>query len=1698
MSDSKNRAGSSKRRHARVIKVAPVTRAIRSVLAISATTLALSASGGVFAGTLAAPAATAIHHDIARRDAFQPVIDLTVVHDAWAPSSVNASASDAWSVAATNGIAQQDADALSIAPSLGDVADLTTVRAATSGPGGVSGSDDNIGYSVDDPAIHGFSYAVHGPISANSTYGIADGVFAGVGSVAHLVNYDTITATGSTWAAGFEVEATDYAHDVRNNSGATITASTNGANGQAWGIYAVSGDGTDVYNDGSIAVSSSGKYSTATAVYAVATGGDAYVGNSGSITANSKYGSSNGIEAFAYGDATLVNSGDITAIAGIGGNGTGMLAYSVAGDADITSTSDITAGALIGSAIGMYAYSVAGNVGVHNSAGITAFSKYGSAYAIYAASGGGDVTVDNGGSIEVTVGNPGSSPSLATRAAGNTAFGVFANASGGDGDARVTNTADISVASIDNAYGVVGVSATGDVDINNSTGSITVYGEYGVAIGMSGYADSGTSKVSNGGDLSVYSYTGPAIGLSSVTTSGDAVVDNGGSIYAGSYLGPAIGVAGYSQTGNVSLTSSGSIETYSYASASIGMYGYASAGDVNVDVAGSISAYSYYGLADGVFASGATVEVSNAATIYANGYGWAAGIEAQGADAVNVTNAGDISVVSFFGGHGYGVYATGGAGGATVNNGGTIALVGSYVTGVYARADGDVTVDNSGSINAGSADTIQYTYLATGIRALTNYDDSNIVVTSSGDIAAYGYYGARGIDADAAGTGSSASVNSSGNIHAQQSAMYGYGAIGIIASGDLDASVVNSGTITTASGGISYGAEALAFGGNASVTNSGDIIASTTASGYYSAIGALSSSANGTASAANSGSITATALYYIGTGMKVEGNVGAIATNSGSISTDALVAYGIHATSGQGDVTVDNQLGGSIQANSDYAFALGVYGSSSAGDVLIGNEGNIEAIGYRAAYGIFATADAGDVSIDSSGTILGYSVGMANGIYAVAAAGDATVVNEGGIQAISLADNAYGVMAVANAGDVAVGNVGSIYASSQAAAAIGVWASARQGNALVTNGGAIDVGTAYAGGTAFGVLAQGYAGVQVVNGGQISAVSVPGASAIGVVAQGYGNVLVNNSGEVSATDSDYAVAIQADSVNGVATVVNSGTLRTFSTREGQVAVSGGDGVQEIANYGDIYGAIITAGGDDVMLNGDAGVWHVTNHSTDFGAGDDAITNAGAGTIVLANGAIHMGASGSAGNAFTNDGRVWVRGNGLIDMGSAATLAAGANALPMTNNGVLDMVDGVTDDALTIAGDLAGSGSVDVDIAPKTNHADQLYVNGSVAGSQSVDVNLVGVPLSGHIDPVAFAHVTGDSSADSFIGGHVVGYDDTNFLDIRVNVISQIDTSNAAADVFSVGLDVLGLNDAGSLGATVATVAQGVMTSQIGTWRQRMGVIAPKRDDQVGLSPWIRVFGDSGSVKLAHQENNFGSSGAFGFDQSNNGREFGLNVNIRSDLNIGLLAAKATGTQHLTGTGVGSDHLDSTAFGMYATWIAPQFYLDASYRWLDFDAHFRSAGGLQGTRGNGGAFNVEAGYTAWTFAGIGVTPQLQYTRSHVGDFSTIHGNALDFVPNGGASTRGRLGVEFSKTMEGAGWVWTPYGSVNAIREFDGETNYSVGNNFTGFTSTKGTSGMVELGVGAQKDGVSITGGANWTDGGAYQGVLGGQVVVRYSW
>ncbi|MEP6908646.1 MAG: autotransporter outer membrane beta-barrel domain-containing protein, partial [Pseudoxanthomonas sp.] len=281
-------------------------------------------------------------------------------------------------------------------------------------------------------------------------------------------------------------------------------------------------------------------------------------------------------------------------------------------------------------------------------------------------------------------------------------------------------------------------------------------------------------------------------------------------------------------------------------------------------------------------------------------------------------------------------------------------------------------------------------------------------------------------------------------------------------------------------------------------------------------------------------------------------------------------------------------------------------------------------------------------------------------------------------------------------------------------------------------------------------------------------------------------------------------------------------------------------------------------------------------------------------------------------------------------------------------------------------------------------------------------------------------------------------------------------------------------------------------------RQRMGVMAPAIKGHV--SAWARAFSDSGTVTPDHVASNFGQGGNLAFDQTNSGQELGVDIGIADGFSVGLLLGKAQGDQTLNGTAVsGRNKIKGDTRGLYGSWFgAGGLYIDASYRTMDFDARLETGVGISHASGKADAFNIELG-REWTFGdGFAIVPQLQYTRTSVKDVDTLSGVLTGFTPKGGTSSRGRLGLLASKTITSGRTTWTPYASVNAVREFDGDNGYTINNTFSGSSSTKGTSALVEGGIAMTTGKLSLFGGLNWQDGGALQSFVGGQIGLRYNW
>lgn len=1475
-----------------------------------------------------------------------------------------------------------------------------------------------------------------GALDVTSTYGTADGIFA-YATVVDVTNSGAVSATGGTWAAGIEAQATDGV-SVQNIG----TISAQATDGPAFGIYATGGTAF-VANAGAIDVTVAG-YATGTGVFASAGVGGAAVTNLADITVVGGY--SNGIDVTSTGTADLYNDGTLNV-----GDGSTLVSTGIhvstgydAGNITIVNAGDIYSSAVyVATGIDAVATGTGSTVDITNVGTVFALtdSPFFTTTGIVG-SGDADTTVQNGGLV-VAYGNGTVDGIVATSATGTAALlnaGAAYAVSNGSGTYYATALAASSTggdASIDNlgfaaAYSnYVSISAlangrTGAVVTND--GQLVSQATY--AYGAIARSGEGDARIVNNADGVIQVEGAWAMGLLGQATQGDVLLDNAGQVQTRATDITSTGVRGISTYGNVAFDNSGDVTAIGLGTnGAVGAALSSAQGNVAVDNTGTTQALAYYNATAlrGIATAG-DVDVSNAGTAYALSiYGNAVAVGLTAGGAIDLDNAGLLNAVSYYG----------------------------NAIGANAVATGGLSIDNTGSVFVNADATAIAVAGRGGTVAVTNAGDISAAAVQS---AAYGLY--------LQATAGNLSLSNTGAI-----TVAGPYAAGAFVSGAGDVSTQNAGTIAALGDIASFGILSQSQG-NGSVSNTGTLRSQSAADAF--GIRAVS---NGTLAIGNSGTLivdgadSATAIDALG------GLATSVTANGGRIgaTSSAGDATGIHATSYAG-LTVSNAAG--IDATA-HATALGIDVATYAG-ALVTNTGSINATSSAGSAAAISGAADGTLGIDNAGTLTTTAYDVADGI-AVLTNGDAAILNRGTITATSTGGMAVGIDAGAY-GALAVENRSTINAHGDAAA-IGV------------------------------SIANGPGAASLLNTGTISA-TADGNRAVGAEAGGIGNVVIDNRGLVTAINDTSAIAVQFDTAG---TLYNSGTLRPQGAGD-VIAVFGDAGVQDIRNSGRIEGAIITGAGDDRLLNGNGGIWTITDGASDFGSGNDVVTNASGGTFAFDGGAIAFGSGddvltnavgglmllndgsidfggSTTGNAFNNAGTVRVTGAGLIDMGSTGSAT---NAKAFVNTGALDLANGSFDDVLTIKGDLGGNGHLIVDADLDGAGADHLVVQGNVASGavQTVDMHVTGVPTV-DMQPVEFARVTGTSTANSFVAGQVTGFSPADFLDLRVNVQSSISTANTTPDIFYVGLDVAGLNSAGVLGATVAAGAHSLMASSTGTWRERMGIDPSRDGGLVGLGPWIRVFGDHGRVAPSNQGGSMGSAGDLRFDQSNHGTEVGFDAHVGRGIHAGVLVGKADGTQRLV-NGAGTNRLRGEHSGVYGSWFgADGSYVDVSYRWSNFDARLTSAGVVQTTRGDGHAVNVEAGLGGLGFGNVHVVPQLQYTRSTVDNIDAIVGSTATFQADGGSSTRGRVGVEFNTVLRSGAVTWTPYGALSAVREFDGETRYAI-DSFTGTTSTKGTSAKIDLGVGMQYRGISITGGANWTDGGALQDFVGGQVILRYTW
>ena len=1578
-----------------------------------------------------------------------------------------------------------------------------------------------------------------GSITATSTSYQAEGILSSSNNgYASVIN----ATTGSVTAIGgedqtFGLEASsELGSTVVNNGSVTVTSS----NGTAVGVEALTINGDAIVtNIGSITSTAYSAYQSAIGAVVSSVNGQATVNNTGHISAINHIGLGVGIEAYSPLGSTINNSGYVVAGSYLG-NTIGALAKAYNGDASITSSTSgyiraIALHGVNGYATGVFANATNGSASVTNAGTIFAGSNYGAATGIQVlasgANGGGDVYVGNSGKVEAagsylsdvrgiqafsttgtaTVVNSGTVEGVSSQHEGNVLTTVDGIRAYGYGGATVTNSGRVDASGPWFANGITGIAYNGVASVTNTaTGTIEVLGL--VPTGINAVSTYGSAVANNAGSIVVFQdekcfcdpgaiIIGTGIFADSEQGTGAAVtVTNSGSISVNSLYG-AYGVSAVAKNGNVSVGNSGSIAivTDGYGSSSWGINALSDYGGVSIVNSGDISIVE--GPVQNTFQP--LDEVTGIFGLTVGKIGIASSLSD-----LSIVNTGNISLTAF---SGYGILGRSFQGSVSISNAGHITIDNSWFgEGIVAESytggsvAGDVTVDNSGSVSITgplSATGLVTLVNSTGATSITNSGD----ITDASQLATFGIFArdenfASGGDVTIGNSGSISSITSVDNPAPVDHAGYAGHSMGIhVYTYGGDIAVGNTGSIlaqTTANTQLPGSAigEFVKNGygnyfGTVGITNSGSITASLTSSNslpaagfqlpFYGPIGTatgiLVNNTYGDVTVTNSGSISATSQsdHYAG------GGVGNGVTAANGISVVSTVGNGVARSLNLGNITVTNGVNGSITAAA----------SSSYGNGDTAKASGISAVVSVGSYGASLVSAGQGITVNNAGGV------SATALIANDAAGAAAAT---GIFAIN--GSAAGFVNVTNTGSsLGTGLISATATSTGAATATGVFASGYNVTAALNTGGSINATATGASGTATGLSLTGTAPVIASNGGVLTATFNGTGQAYGAAITSASDVTFSNSGLILASNATSAVGVAFNSPTNV-TLTNSGTITANSAAAGSIAIlSTGASNANLSNSGTINGAIQTGAGNDSLSNAVGGIWNAVGAS-DFGAGDDTITNAG--TINLNNTTISLG-SDPLGNQFGNAGLITVVGSNTITMGTGPTV----NSNPFTNNGTINFQNGAANNTLTIVGNFAGNGQIDLDVNGAGGTGDLLKINGNVAAGSvnTVNVNLLSDPTTASTT-IPLVQVSGTSAAGSFVLGTFT--QPKGFLGLSESLVNTppnttslglaVAATTPPPTGVGVGVTVNGLSQLGTLAASAAPGVQSLMNSQIGTLEDRMGAVS--QTIKGGLSLWTRAFADSGTVDPDHSAGNFGQNGNFGFDQSNSGEEVGLDFAISDEFKAGALFAKSQANQSLDGNESDSSQIRGDTSGVYGTWISSSgLYVDASYRWMTFNDRLHAPTGYASIHGDADAFNLEVGKT-WTLQnGLQIAPQFQYTLTKVDNINAQTGNLAGFQSTGDDASRARLGVMFSKayTPASSNAVWMPYASLSVVQELDGKNSYAVNNTFFGETDTKGTSALAETGLNVQFGKLAVFGGLNWQDGGALKSFFGGQVGLRYT-
>jgi outer membrane autotransporter protein len=1325
--------------------------------------------------------------------------------------------------------------------------------------------------------------------------------------------------------------------------------------------------------------------------------------------------------------------------------------------------------------------------------------------------GTGNRRVEVNGPVTINLTTPASNTATDTSGA---AWAVLANSltSGANSDVSIVINGAKITSKGEQAFGVAAsVVGNGNATSILNSGSISTTGTQGSGVGL--FAETygiGTATVTvNGGSISTGTATGGSHAAYALARgNGDAVASMTGGDATTQAANNAALVSQTLGSGNARTTISGGKATTNGASSTVAAIASGSGNAIAEQTGGTILAngagIGLYGAAYGTGAANASMTGGGIETKGVNGYGiYARVANAASTSAATATMDAAASTVITHQTGASGMYARNegnGAATATLLNG-SISTAGSYGYGLHAST-------------AGAGDAVATSSAGTSIQ------------TSGTD-------GAKGILAQATGTGNATAVNGGTVLTTGASGIDGnFGVYALAAGGNATAG--NTGTITTG-GTFGYGVYAATTGnGIATSTSSGAI---TTNGPYSTGIGAhidnADSSKYGTAIATlQAGGTVATngSPYGIGVFADVMGYGDAIATNQGAIATKGQFASGTTARVlyGAGDATAVNQgtisttgiAAQGIQAAVDQgavgnATALNTGTVTTVGQDAVGISANVGTVGSTST----ATAIMNGGTVSTSGTSASGIV-SSNGALGLAA----VQMNAGTVTATGA--NADGLRASSAGGTYQVDAMGgSVTSGSGLAAAI---------HTLAAAGGTVNIGAAaVVNGAASGIAIRdgdtANTGTDTLGG---NAVVTTAGTVTGDAILGLGN------DSLALTGGSYSGNIYGDDRTASAADGNDTFTWTGGTLAGGFYGQNGSDTA-LVSAASYNGSQVLDGGDDVSA-ADGWVDKLTLQGVTATAGGDTLRNWE--TITLDNTRLTLAGSPlTVGAGVDGTGApmgLFIQPTSSVFMGQPAFTVTG----DVHNAGLLDLRNpaGTPGNALTVNGNYAGANGlvrINTALGGDASATDKLVVNGNTSGTTRVLVANAGGAGAATINGIQVVQVSGTSSEGNFTlaapvqagayeyglhrGGRTDGDANSFYLSSVYNTPPAVPVPGVPNPAPVPAPEVLRPAVAGYVMGQVATQELGL--GLLGTLHQRVGEQQTLKWDHCGCDD--KAPADQAWMRLHAQRLDLDGKRQFGFEQELQYFQVGKDLAVRysgdaadkSRSHTGISAGYGRTSTNFNdrrrgdagmGYDTGKMKGQMLTLGAYHTRYADNgSYLDLVGQLHAVQNKYTDKYGGEGTqKGAGGGLSVEVG-RPWQIGDSQwlIEPQAQLSyqltryRGFADNISTVDG----FTSH---SLRGRLGARLAwndKAERGDKLTRTNtfYVTANVLHEFKDPKGVTIGNTTVDEQWAKQT--WAELGVGAQlplSKAAYLYGGLQYQrslSGKSREGVSG-QLGVRVAW